>query len=298
MKRKILMISMIISTVILACVGCGKEEGVSTESKPAAVRTEAAVATTPPEVLCKPVAESGNLVVKREVNKWQGVFGGKEKKNPSLDITCYIHRVTEEEIWFSLGSEKGINWKYLHGKKTEKNTYEYRAEQSSHANGTIEWDSKINGEIVLKNNKILLTEQDDGDSEFTYEMTRKNEKNADTSHKVLELARCLNQSYTEVKKKLSSTESAEFQIEKKPGTDKISSIKVSVDREGKWDKNLGYFQLRGVGIWCSKEECKEILGPPTEEHTYDLRYRSEDGYELRFAFYKDHVEKMEIEALE
>ncbi len=286
----------ILVIVMLTGVGCSKEEQkVSTKKESLPTGTGTALPASTPEVLYKPVVEKGNIYVKREANKWQGVYSGKEKTHKSLAVTFYLHRVTEQEIWFSI-DESDYTYNYIRGTKKEENCYKFYEEGYSFSEGDLIFDGDIEGEIIFKKNSILLSIWYDGDTEtkFYYILKEKNEENADTADSVIELARCLNKSYAKVKKEISPVKPSAFKMGKQQGTDKISYIEISVDRDAKLDKNLSYFQIKGVGIWCSKEECKKILGTPTEEHTYDLRYRTEDGYEICFTFYKEHVEKMGI----
>lgn len=298
MKNKKWIIVGILCIAIFGSIGCSRKEENSTKKESGPVSTSAADATTSPVPSLVPVVEKGNIYAKREKNEWQGVYSGQEKGEMLYVDTLYIHRVTEDEIWFSfeekneeLNDRTGLN--YLYGTKKANNYYEFHYEDWSIEDGTFTWD----GEIERKGDKVLLKIrfENDKESESSYVLEKKNGvKSADSSNSVIELARCLNKSYSEVKQQISTKKASVFNIGKEQGTDKISYIEVGVERDAELDKNLGYFQIKGIGIWCSKEECKKILEPPTEEYTYDLRYRTEDGYEICFTFYKNHVQKMGI----
>lgn len=285
----------VLAFFMLTVTACGKEEKVSIKKEPALTGTGAAVSTATPEILYKPVVEKGSIYVNKEVDKRQGMYRGKEKTDESSVATIYVHRATDEEIWFSF--ERGdyntdYNYQYIHAAKKSNNSFEFHDGVYSYSDP----DFVLDGDIVFKGKKILLTIWYDNDTEtkFYYELKKKNVESADTADSVIELSRCLNKPYSKVKQEIAPVKPSVFKMGKQQGTDKISYLEIGVERDAKRDKNLGYFQIKGVGIWCSKEECKKILGTPTEEHTYDLRYRTEDGYEMCFTFYKDHVEKMGI----
>lgn len=296
MKKRNRIVIGILILFVLASFGCGREEKVSIKKEPTSTSTASVVPTATPEILYKPVVEKGNIYVKKDNDKRQGVYIGKEKTYESSVVTFYLHRVTKQEIWFSFEMNDSTNYYYIHATKKPDKSYEFYDEGCVFVDGELICDGDLDGNIVFKGKKVLLSMwfNNDIEAKSYYELKKKNEENADTTDSVIELSRCLNKPYSKVKQEIALVKPSVFKMGKHQGTDQISYLEIGVKRDAKRDKNLGYFQIKGVGIWCSKEECKKILGVPTEEHTYDLRYRTEDGYEMCFTFYKDHVEKMGI----
>ena len=292
MNRKTIMTG-ILCFVTFLCIGCGKKEEIEDKKEPVATSTGEAISTATPVATLAPVVEKGSIYVEKNTHKRQGVYKGK---NQNEDIALYVHRVAGENLWFSFEEWHKTyqhRWEecYIRATKTTENSYEFHYDTWNSQDGTMKWD----GDIVFKGEKVLFNigcEEDLAPSH--YELKRKNIKNADTSVSVIELARCLNKSYRKVKEELSGKEPSIFNIGKEIGRDRISYIEIGADGDEKLDKNLGYYQIKGMGVWGTKEECKKILGTPTEEHTYELRYETEDGYEIWFSFYHDYVKKMGI----
>lgn len=270
---------------ILALAGCGDKENLQSDKSNKIIRTGAAVSA---------IAERGSVYVKKkEESKWEGLYTARQQaEEDSVSAeTIYIHRVTDKEIWLSYEGELD-KLDYLHGIKKGENRYEFCREEENPEDGV----SSLKGEIAFKDDHVFFNinrdvgkEEELLDREVEYSLRK-----ADSNDTVLELTHCLDRSYQEIHQEVFRRNLTCVDMGKERGTDKVSYIEICPETYNNPWEETRYYQMKGIGICSTKEECKKVMGMPTEESANNLIYRSEDGYEICFTFQDDHVSKMGI----
>ena len=293
MKKVVFTFGMLI--VLLGTLnGCENATNTSSEEKIKLTSTGAAV---------EAVVSDGDVYVKKTKDKREGVYisESEAKEDPTVEAsTLYIHRVTDMGIWLSYDPRDSYPYidKVFAEKDAKTNNYCFDFYNNSE-NGMEKWTGELVGEGEEYELSLELKTVDgkkyDEDNEDGYLYDIYTQQKRDEDDTILEMSHCFQKTYKEIRESIYKKNLYCLELGKERNKDSVSYIEVNIDKlpYSFWEE-LRYYQLCDVGVFATKEECKQKMGKPLKETDSKWVYAGQDGYEVCFTFSENYISKMGI----